>query len=391
MSAQSLGAEQIREAMAQLSDGATQTSDSICEFHKATEQLARGDRQAPRRHFQVPNLRNSEKGVVAMSARGIPRARCSSVCIVTHSSVCYAGPDVLHRSDTFCHRRAPREPGGSQGSAAGSAASEPYVAGLLDFRGTVLAVVDLATRLFGTACTSSLSTRIIIVQIQHSDREVPLGLIAEQVTELCQADVPAQLSCRRPRLGTRLFRTHRASRCEVGPVDRSRSRLAGSRCVAKSLTNCWNEAHGLDRFREPAGAGNRARIEFTWNDRVPPGRRPPHADPRSRKLCPTTSSSSMLIPSSCRPSSRSWSFEKAGSSGMRMHLNFFAEHAASTMRERREPYRVLSFPCAGGEEPYSIVMSSARSRARISPISSRCRGHQRSGFAEGPRRQIRIA
>ena len=68
--------------------------------------------------------------------------------------------------------------------------SEPYVAGLLDFRGTVLAVVDLATRLFGTACASSLSTRIIIVRIKHADREVPLGLIAEQVTELCQADVP---------------------------------------------------------------------------------------------------------------------------------------------------------------------------------------------------------
>jgi methyl-accepting chemotaxis protein WspA len=39
MSAQSLGAEQIREAMAQLSEGATQTSDSIREFHKATDQL----------------------------------------------------------------------------------------------------------------------------------------------------------------------------------------------------------------------------------------------------------------------------------------------------------------------------------------------------------------
>ena len=68
--------------------------------------------------------------------------------------------------------------------------SEPYVAGLLDFRGTVLAVVDLATRLFGTACASSLSTRIIIVRIKHADREVLLGLIAEQVTELCQADLP---------------------------------------------------------------------------------------------------------------------------------------------------------------------------------------------------------
>ncbi len=31
-------------------------------------------------------------------------------------------------------------------------------------------------------------------------------------------------------------------------------------------------------------------------------------------------------------------------------------HAAATMSERQKPYRVLSFPCAGGEEPYSIVM-----------------------------------
>ena len=68
--------------------------------------------------------------------------------------------------------------------------SEPYVAGLLDFRGTVLVVVDLATRLLGAACASSLSTRIIIVRIKHDDREFPLGLIAEQVTELCQADAP---------------------------------------------------------------------------------------------------------------------------------------------------------------------------------------------------------
>jgi chemotaxis-related protein WspB len=67
--------------------------------------------------------------------------------------------------------------------------SEPYLVGLLDFRGTVLPVVDLATRLFGTSCESSLSTRIIVVRIKHQDREVPLGLIAEQVTELCQAAV----------------------------------------------------------------------------------------------------------------------------------------------------------------------------------------------------------
>ena len=35
-------------------------------------------------------------------------------------------------------------------------------------------------------------------------------------------------------------------------------------------------------------------------------------------------SCSILTPSSCRPSSRNWSFERAGSSGMRMPLSFFA-------------------------------------------------------------------
>lgn len=72
--------------------------------------------------------------------------------------------------------------------------SEPYVAGVLDFRGGVLAVVDLSARLFGTVCKESLSTRIIIVLIKHQDREVPLGIIAEQVTQLCRADSSAATS-----------------------------------------------------------------------------------------------------------------------------------------------------------------------------------------------------
>jgi chemotaxis-related protein WspB len=66
--------------------------------------------------------------------------------------------------------------------------TEPYVAGLLDFRGTLLVVVDLSTRLFGTHCAENLSTRIIIVRIKHGDREVPMGLIAEHVTRLSHAE-----------------------------------------------------------------------------------------------------------------------------------------------------------------------------------------------------------
>lgn len=68
--------------------------------------------------------------------------------------------------------------------------ADPCIAGILDLRGGPLAVVDLSMRLFGTVCASRLSTRIMIVQIKHADREVPLGLIAEQVMELSRADVP---------------------------------------------------------------------------------------------------------------------------------------------------------------------------------------------------------
>jgi chemotaxis protein methyltransferase WspC len=47
----------------------------------------------------------------------------------------------------------------------------------------------------------------------------------------------------------------------------------------------------------------------------------------------------------------SWFFRHAHA------FELLRRHATSTMAERQKPYRVLSFPCAGGEEPYSIVMS----------------------------------
>jgi chemotaxis protein methyltransferase WspC len=47
----------------------------------------------------------------------------------------------------------------------------------------------------------------------------------------------------------------------------------------------------------------------------------------------------------------SWFFRHAHS------FELLRRHAVSTMVVRQQPYRVLSFPCAGGEEPYSIVMA----------------------------------
>ncbi len=62
----------------------------------------------------------------------------------------------------------------------------PYLAGLLDRRGQVLPVVDLGLRLGSTSCSERLSTRIVVTRARHGQTLVPLGLIAERVTELVE-------------------------------------------------------------------------------------------------------------------------------------------------------------------------------------------------------------
>jgi chemotaxis-related protein WspB len=62
-----------------------------------------------------------------------------------------------------------------------------YVAGLFNYRGTVVPVVDLCRLTSGNPCSRRMSTRIIIVR--HTPRggeELTLGLMAEKVTEAVQ-------------------------------------------------------------------------------------------------------------------------------------------------------------------------------------------------------------
>lgn len=69
--------------------------------------------------------------------------------------------------------------------------AEKHVAGLLNFRGTILPVVDTCALLTGEACACALSTRIIIVTLASSSEpghEHLLGLIAERVTETLRTD-----------------------------------------------------------------------------------------------------------------------------------------------------------------------------------------------------------
>lgn len=58
------------------------------------------------------------------------------------------------------------------------------MAGLLNYRGTVVPVIDLSTVLNGPPCRARLSTRIVLVDV-GGDAAAPriLGFVAERVTE----------------------------------------------------------------------------------------------------------------------------------------------------------------------------------------------------------------
>ena len=59
-----------------------------------------------------------------------------------------------------------------------------YVAGVFNYRGSIVPVIDLCHLIQGTACRSRFSTRIIMVNHTTKDGKVHhLGLMAERVTE----------------------------------------------------------------------------------------------------------------------------------------------------------------------------------------------------------------
>ena len=58
-----------------------------------------------------------------------------------------------------------------------------YVAGLLNYRGVVVPVIDLCQLTEARPCRKLLSTRIIVSKYRRGDLEHPLGLMAERVTE----------------------------------------------------------------------------------------------------------------------------------------------------------------------------------------------------------------
>lgn len=60
----------------------------------------------------------------------------------------------------------------------------PYVAGLFDYRGVVVPVIDLCRLATPYPCRAHLTTRIVLVDYPGADGQAKiLGLLAEQVTE----------------------------------------------------------------------------------------------------------------------------------------------------------------------------------------------------------------
>lgn len=59
-----------------------------------------------------------------------------------------------------------------------------YVAGLMDFQGTAVPVLDLCQLCLGRPVCASYSSRVILVRYPLEGRSVRLGLLAEQVLQL---------------------------------------------------------------------------------------------------------------------------------------------------------------------------------------------------------------
>ncbi len=65
----------------------------------------------------------------------------------------------------------------------------PYLAGLLNYHGTSVPVIDLNLLMTGTPCRKALSSRILLAQYHLPDGCLkPLGLMAEEATETARID-----------------------------------------------------------------------------------------------------------------------------------------------------------------------------------------------------------
>lgn len=67
----------------------------------------------------------------------------------------------------------------------------PEIAGLATWRGHVTPVIDLVRLLRGLPCPSRMSSRLVVVDYPVGGDKRPLGLLAEQITDVESVDAKA--------------------------------------------------------------------------------------------------------------------------------------------------------------------------------------------------------
>lgn len=78
----------------------------------------------------------------------------------------------------------------------------PYIRGVINLRGAVVPVLDLAVRFDKPMSQVSKHTCIVIVELEQNEQQLDVGLVVDSVSEVI--DIPAEAIAPPPRLGARI-------------------------------------------------------------------------------------------------------------------------------------------------------------------------------------------
>lgn len=78
----------------------------------------------------------------------------------------------------------------------------PYIRGVINLRGAVVPVLDLAVRFDKPETASTRHTCIVIVELEQTETHLDVGLVVDAVSEVI--DIPAESIAPPPRLGARI-------------------------------------------------------------------------------------------------------------------------------------------------------------------------------------------
>lgn len=63
-----------------------------------------------------------------------------------------------------------------------------FIRGVINLRGSVVPVIDLAARLTGLSCSLTKRSSIVLVEVQQDDQVQTLGMLVDEVSEILEID-----------------------------------------------------------------------------------------------------------------------------------------------------------------------------------------------------------